>query len=142
MTDTLLVITGIGLTPYSARGLKQTLEPIEAAKGHLVRTVNGGFLDLSPPQFRKYKSQITCDDMNAPALDGVFEGLAVTVDCVAELPYPTGGTPNRPVVDDSSREDGAFTFYRPRLDMVVLDWQVTTDEWGAAVGWRLDLEEA
>jgi hypothetical protein len=57
--DTLLVLTGIGIPDYSARGLTQTLEPIEAALSQR-RTVNGGLKDLSFAQFRKYKSSISC----------------------------------------------------------------------------------
>lgn len=139
MAETLLVISGVGFAPWAAAGLKQTLTLIDAAKGHLARTVNGRLVDLTPPQFAKYRSTITCDDRDTPLFDGVFPGLEVTVDCVAELAYLTGGAPVRPVV--ASRTAGAVTFYRPRLDMMVTDWQTATDEWGAIVSWQLDLEE-
>lgn len=142
MTTTLLVLTGIGVTPYSARGLTQTLEPIPGSVA-LRRTVNGALIDVSAPQFRKYQSTISCTDQQAPALNGVFPGLQVTVDCVAELAYATsGGSPDRTVVPGSSRTEDAFTFYRPRLVMIVTGYRTTTDEYGAAVGWQLDLEEA
>jgi hypothetical protein len=66
----------------------------------------------------------------------------VTVDCVAELSYKTAvGSPDRPVVTDSSRTDGDWTFYRPQLTMRVTSYSTQTDEYGAAVGWQLDLEE-
>jgi hypothetical protein len=140
MTETLLTITGL-VTPYSARGLDQVLEPIPQASA-MRRTVNGALVDLSVPQMRKYRSTITCNDMNAPAIDDVWPGQQVTVDCVAELAYVTsGGSADRTVVPGSSRTSGDFTFYRPRLTMRVRSFQTTTDEWGAAVGWTLELEE-
>lgn len=135
-----LVISGIDLPPASIRGVRQTLDPLDQAT-HIMRTVNGAALDLSAPQFRKYRSTITCEDQQVPALDGVWPGKVVTVDCIAELAYRTiGGTPVRPVV--SSRVDGDFTFYRPRLTMVVMVYSVDHDEWGASESWQLELEEA
>jgi hypothetical protein len=138
--DTLLVLTGIGVPDYSARGLTQTLEPIEAAIS-LRRTVNGGLKDLSFAQFRKYKSSISCRDQEPPAVDGVWPGRVVTVDCIAELSYPTGGSPARPVVSGSTRTQGGFVFYRPQLQMLVTGFSTNRDEYGADVQWQMDLEE-
>lgn len=138
---TLLVISGPGMPPYAARGLKQTLDPIDAA-GALARTVNGALIDLSPQQMRKYKSTISCTDLDGPALDGIWPGMVLTVDCVPELGYVTaGGTPERTVVEGSSRVTSLWTYYRPRLTMIVVNYTVDTDEYGAAVAWTLDLEE-
>jgi hypothetical protein len=140
MSDTLLVITGL-ITPYSARGLRQTLVPIRQS-GNIRRTVNGELVDLSIDLFQKYASTITCNDQRVPALDGVWPGMELTVDCVAELSYPTsGGSAGRTVVSGSSRTEGAFTFYRPRLTMLVVDYQTILDEYRVDVGWTLDLEE-
>jgi len=137
---TLLELSGIGVSPYSARGLSQTLDPIAAAS-QLRRTVNGNLKDLSAPQFRKYVSAISCNDQNAPALDGVWPGLELTVDCVATLSFKTGGTPQRPVVPGSLRTEGEFTIYRPRLLMKVVSYSEQEDEWGAVISWTLNLEE-
>ena len=138
---TLLVISGNGVPTFASRGLTQTLDPI-AASSVLRRTVNGGLIDLSPPQMRKYKSTITCTDINGPALDGVWPGDTVTVDCVPELAYLTiSGTPERPVVTGSERVVGDHTYYRPQLVMRVVQYTTSTDEYGAAVAWQLDLEE-
>jgi hypothetical protein len=140
--ETLLVLSGPGVQPYSARGLKQTLTPIGAAANNR-RTINGDLLDLSQQQFRKYASTISCSDQLAPALDGVWPGLVLTVDCVAELAYKTvGGTPARTVVSGSSRTDGAYTFYRPRLTMRVMNYNMDEDEYGRVLAWSLELEEA
>lgn len=140
--ETILVISGIGVSPYSARGLSQTLEPIQTGN-EVLRTINGSLIDMSAPQFRKYKSTITGNDQEPPALDDVWAGLAVQVDCVSTLSYLTlGGTPGRPVVPGSSRVSGLFTIYRPRLQMVVMSFSQNEDEYGAAIGWTLNLEEA
>jgi hypothetical protein len=138
--DTLLVLSGIGIPDYSARGVTQTLQPIEAAAS-LRRTVNGALKDLSFPQFRKYRSNIACVDQEPPAVDGVWPGRVVTVDCVAELSHPLAGTPSRTVVPGSNRTEGEFVFYRPRLQMLVLGFSLNKDEYGAAVQWQMDLEE-
>jgi hypothetical protein len=112
--DTLLVISGMGFSPYAARGLTQTLAPIEQAK-QLRRTASGKLVDVSVAQFRKYRSMISCTDQRAPAIDGIWPGMVVTVSCIAELSYPIGGTPSRPVVSGSMREEAGFVFYRPIL---------------------------
>lgn len=143
---TLLVITAMGVPPYSARGLTQTLQPIAAA-AQVRRTVNGDLIDVSASQFRKYRSTIACADQQAPALDGIWPGMTVTVDCVSELAYLTdGGSPERTLAEEDSatpatRTEGEFTFYRPQLEMLVLDHRQQTDEYGAVVSWQLDLEE-
>lgn len=138
--DTLLVLTGIGIPAYSARGLTQTLEPIGAA-GFLARTVNGALRNLSSTQFHKYQSAISCTDLQAPALEGIWPGQIVIVECVAELCYPVGGSPSRSFVSGSERSDGAFIFYRPVLEMMVVGLTTTADEWGATFQWQLTLEE-
>jgi len=138
---TLLSLSGEGVPPYSARGLTQTLEPIPAA-ANARRTVNGELIDTSVEELRKYQSTIQCNDQQAPAFDGIWPGQILTVDCVSELAYKTsGGSPSRTVVEGSSRVDGDYTFYRPQLTMMVVNWTASKDEWGAQVGWTLALEE-
>lgn len=138
--STLLELVGIGIPPYSARGLTQTLEPIDGA-GNVVRAIDGSLLDLSYPPFQKYKSSISCGDQTPPAVDGIWPGKVVTVSCAAELSYPDGGAPLRPVVPGSARLEAGFWFYRPVLSMRVMSFNVSTDEWGAAVSWSMELEE-
>jgi hypothetical protein len=138
---TLLEISGIDLPHYATRGVTQTLEPIDQAK-QTKRTVNGVLKDVSAAQFQKYKSSITCTDQQDPGLNGIWPGQIVTVDCIAELSYKTsGGSADRAVVGGSSRTDGDWTFYRPQLSMRVTSYSTQTDEYGASVGWQLDLEE-
>jgi hypothetical protein len=140
--ETLLTISGDGVPSYSARGITQTLEPIDAAK-NLRRTVNGALIDLSASQFKKYRSEITCTDKDAPAFDAVEIGDTVTIGCVEELGYLTsGGSPARPVVSGSSRTVGAWTYYRPELTMVVVGKAQSFDEYGAVESWTLELEES
>ena len=139
--STNLALTGIGVAPYSARGLRQSLTPIPQA-AVLARTVNGALVDLSLPSFRKYATTITGSDQLAPVCDGVWPGKQVVVDCIAELSYVTaGGTPARAVVSGSSREEGAITYYRPQLTMRVTSFTAEEDEWGRAVNWTMTLEE-
>lgn len=112
--DTELTITGIDLVPYSARGLTQTLEPIDQS-AVLKRTINGNLHDVSMAQFRKYKSTITCTDREAPELTGIYPGQQVTVGCIAA--------------------------HKPTLEMRVVSFQTSFDEWNADNAWTLVLEE-
>lgn len=138
---TVLALTAIGVPPYSARGLTQSLNAIQQA-AQLKRTINGALKDLSEEQFHKYASTITGDDQQPPAVDGVWPGLQVTIDCIAELSYKTaGGSPQRTVVAGSSRTEGDFTFYRPQLTMLITDFKIERDEYGAQVQWSMSLEE-
>jgi hypothetical protein len=138
---TVLRLWGIGVPPYSARGLRQTLTPI-AASQQIRRTVNGGLIDLSHAQFRKYASTITGNDQRPPGVDGIWPGQQVTVDCIQELAYPEyDGGNAREEVPGSKHQEAGWWFYRPRLHMVVQSFSVETDEYGATVGWTMELEE-
>src|SRR5215831_1948082 len=99
---TLLKLFGMGVPPYSARGLSQTLKPIEQA-GNVVRAIDGSLLDLSYAPFRKYKSEITCSDQTAPAISGIWPGQLLTVYCVAELAFDEYGSAQRSEVPGSMR---------------------------------------
>src|SRR5262245_53247805 len=138
--QTALVLSVMGVPLYSARGLSQTLEPIDAA-ANMRRSINGILTDVAHTQFRKYKSKISCTDQRAPAFDGAWPGLTVVVDCVAYLCYPITGSPDRTVIAGSSYTEGSFTFYRPRLTMMIIANSAKTDEWDATVPWEIDLEE-
>lgn len=141
MSDTLLSFSGIGVPPYSTRGATQTLDPIDIA-ANLRRTVNGVLKDISFDGFHKYKSSISCSDQRVPAVDGVWPGKQIVVDCVQELCYLTaGGTPSRTAVPGSSRVEGDYTFYRPRLTMLVTALTSSLDEYSATTSWQMTLEE-
>lgn len=138
---TYLSLSGVGVPPYSARGLKQSYAPIQQSS-QLRRTVNGALVDLGLEEFQKFSSTISCTDQQPPACDGVWPGRQITVDCLFHLCYKTsGGTPSRTVVSGSSYTDGDYTFYRPQLTMMVVSYNVDEDEWGAEVGWSMQLEE-
>ena len=68
--------------------------------------------------------------------------MQLTVDCVAELGYATAsGTPQRPAVPGSERVSGAWSYFRPRLEMRVVQYSVSRDEYGALTAWSLELAE-
>lgn len=140
-SPTVLSLVGMGVPPYSARGLTQSLTPIGEA-AHLARTINGELLDLSYEPFQKYRSTITGADQRPPAVDGVWPGKLVIVDCISELTV-LGGPPfgREPVDYTSIRSENGFSTYRPRLVMMVTNWTMEGDEWAAGVTWTLDLEE-
>lgn len=139
--STLLKMTGVGLPPYAARGITQTLAPIDAASQN-VRTINGELADFSFEQFRKYASTLSASDQEPPAMDGVWPGMEVIVECAAELAFRTSSeAPARPYVPDSLREEGDYTFYRPILQMRIMSWEGSFQEWAAEQSWSITLEE-
>ena len=132
-----------GVNPFSARGLRGTLAPIALAQGDdkMARTVNGGLVDISAPQMRKYRVEIAGDDQAPAALNGLWVGMQVTVNCMVELAHRTGTVASRPAVAGSTRVEGDYTYYQPSLIMRVVEWQTERQEWAAAVSWSLALEE-
>ena len=138
---TALRLHGMGVPPYSARGLSQTLTPI-AESQQLFRTINGDLDDHSLVQFRKFSTTITGSDQAPPALNGVWPGTQIIVDCIVEIAYETStGQPDRQEVAGSIRYEGDYTFYRPQLTMKLVNFEVNKDEYGAQVGWSLELAE-
>lgn len=130
-----------GVPLYSTRDASQILHPIPASQD-MARTVNGVMTDLSDLiTFRKFASEISCTDFNSPPFDGFWPGMTVTVDCVAELCYGTGGSASRPAVSGSSYVLGAFTVYRPQIIFKIIDYQITMKEWASETSWTLSLEE-
>jgi hypothetical protein len=143
MSETLLIMSTIGVPLYSARGLTQSLTPVSAAKPEPRRTINGELRWLGLTQMQKYDSVITCTDQQAPSFDGVWPGMAVLVNCVQELAYLTaGGSPGRTVVPGSTpRTSGDFTYYYPQIAFMVLDFEQGMDEYRHDYQWRLSLRE-
>lgn len=84
MTDTNLTFsTGPYLGAFAARGISESLKPIDA--GRVARTINGALVNLGLSQHRKYALSITFADVQPVGLDGVYKGMAVTVGCISEL---------------------------------------------------------
>jgi hypothetical protein len=138
---TLLVMSGIGVPLYSARGLKQTLTPVQPAQ-QVRRTINMEAVDLSLATAKKYDTTISASDVAPPAFDDVWPGMQVTIDCVAELSYLTaGGSPARTVVSGSSRVVGNYTIYRPQLVMLITAMSSSISEWEAGREWSLSATE-
>jgi hypothetical protein len=137
--STLLVISGAGLPPYSARGLTQSLGFIQQAVQQR-RTINGKMLDLSLEQFRLFTSTISGADQRPPF--AYVPGTVVTVDCLSYLAFKTsGGSPERDRVPGSDKVEGAWTYYRPRLQMMCGPISISEEEWVAGVSWSMTLEE-
>jgi hypothetical protein len=133
-----------GVNPYSARALRGTMTPIDLARGpdKVARTVNGTLVDISAPQMRKYRLEASGEDMAAPALDGLWVGMQVTVNSHVELAYLTAsGGPARTPVTGSESVDGAYTYYCPQFSMRIVELQIDRQEWAAVVSWSLTLEE-
>jgi hypothetical protein len=139
--QTFLVFSESGIPFYSTRDATQTLRPVQES-ADIARTVNGTLVDLSDlSTYRKFMSEISASDLHSPAFDGFWPGMVMTVDCVCELCYMTGGSPSRPVVSGSQYTLDGFTVYRPQIVFRVLDYQVSFREWAAETSWTLSLAE-
>lgn len=120
---TLLSIDGITFPDDAVKGISVTLKP-DSVTGSLERDVNGTLVDLTISGFQKYRASISCTDMAAPDLTGIFKGSGPhTVVLIQNL-----GAPNN--------SDGTLT-----LSMMVDDFEVATQEWEATVDWSLELVE-
>lgn len=129
---TLVSITGDTAFPdnflgdYAARGLTMSLAQIDAAK-RMRRTINGDLRDVSRAQFKKYQATIQCSDHDSPPLTDAPAGTIVTVVCLPEMGTHGEDTNGDPVT--------------LQLEMMIADWQVDRDEWGAQTGWSLVMLE-
>lgn len=126
---TLLSLTraGFELSDYAARGVKMDMAPIDAA-GHVRRDINGNLVNLSRVQLQKYKFTVSCQDQESPgfAADSsseipVWPGDTFTLICIPQL---------------GAAEQQTYT-----VMVISPGWQVQTDEYGADVGWTLNLEQ-
>jgi hypothetical protein len=144
--ETLLTIHTVSdghivLPLYAARGLTQTLEPIDGSMFQ-ARTVNAEMIDLSVSRFRKFKSVITGKDQRPPSRDDIWPGRIVSVGCAYLLSYPTvGGSPSRTEVSGSSYTEGSFTFYQPLITFMIGKPTGLFEEWQAGYEWSIPMEE-
>lgn len=165
--ETQLVISQGGFPPLSARGCEQELVPLSL--GQFRRTINGDLVFLGF-RGKRYKSIISCQDKAVLATDGLEPGTIVNINCIQRLWQKAKGskvTLDRSPVKHSisaidagkktipilslngqeimleveSEDQESFISYRPILEMRVIRYSLTTNEWGGKTGWRLELEE-
>jgi hypothetical protein len=169
MGETDLILGVAGLPPESARNCRQELSPVP--NGEFKKSVNGDLLFLETADRRRYRSVISCRDVNSPLIDGIWVGSQLTVGCIQNLwqaiepgvlkiklirPAVEGsvcavnktGTPvqfteseGNEVELQRQQPEKIFVCFRPWLTMKVVDFSLETDEWGMSGGWKLVLEE-
>lgn len=164
--ETILTLGNLAIPTGSARGITQSLQPID--NGDIKRTVNGSLVDLTRPLNRKYESQLRCSDMATPAIAELWKGQTLLVGCISILnqnvdPVSTNVTLIRDPVAGSvfgfeadgtkvipdtviGRDvvfptDVANVEFRPELTMMVMATSTDTDEYAAEEGWSIDFEE-
>ena len=170
MSETDLVIEGMGqhspFPRFSARECSQTLMPLPS--GSLRRTINGELVRVGGRTHQKFCSIITCKDQTTPAFGNFWAGAYVKVGCIQTLTQSIPALassvvlerdPLKVCVQDTKGVEilnpryegktvflppdfpGGFVTYNPWLEMLVKTYRLETDEWGATVGWTLELEE-
>lgn len=163
--ETELILSQGGLPPLSARGCIQELMPIES--GVLRRTIDGRLIYAGHSRTHKYRSIICCEDKAGLALEGLWRGSLLRVGCIQRLWQKAHGasvslerdpvegsvfavTPGqeRVIIQEMAgrkivleNEGGVFVSYCPWLEMRVVTFSLTTNEWGLKAGWKLILEE-
>ena len=168
MSETNLILGIAGLPPESARNCIQELSPIP--NGEFKKSVNGNLMFLETTERRKYRSVISCCDVNTPIIDKLWIGSQINVGCIqnlwqAILPGETQIKLIRPAVagsvntvnnfgepipfhllDNDLRlyepcNDKIFVCFRPWLVMQITNFVLRTNEWDMEGGWKLELEE-
>lgn len=120
---TLLSIDSLTFSDYATRGITCSLRP--EPNGNLERDWNGNLIDLTIENFRKYQVSIACTDQEGPPFADVWKGSG---------PYTVRLVPQ--LIGDVPSTDNILT-----LSMMVDDWNISRDEYGAETGWQLDLRE-
>src|SRR5262249_14853622 len=118
---TLLAIDGIDFGDYAVRGITMTLTPIDQEKA-FARDCLGILRDISVPQFRCFKTTITCTDNDAPELTNIYIGAVVTITCIPGI----SGSYDSPIVTFAA---------------MVTGWNTSRQEWDATVAWQLEAEQ-
>jgi hypothetical protein len=168
MSETNLILGVAGLPPESARNCQQELYPIPNGEFH--KSINGNLLYLESNERKRYRSVISCKDINSPLIDGIWVGTQLTVGCIQHLWQAINHGEHtvrliRPPVEESvsvvnscgkairfelegdevnlleSYNEKIFVCFRPWLIMLVIDFSLETNEWGMSGGWKLILEE-
>jgi hypothetical protein len=134
---------GPGVNPYSAIGLTGKLQPIAMASGNdkIARTVNGKAIDISAPQMRKYRLEISGSAMSPPAIEGLFAGVLVNVNSNVEIALANGQVASRSAGPYGVRTEGGYTYLAYAFQMIVIDADIQRDEWTQMVSWHIILEE-
>ncbi|MDR1361865.1 MAG: hypothetical protein LBJ16_01455 [Holosporaceae bacterium] len=168
MIETNLMLGIEGLPPESARNCVQELFPIP--NGEFKRSINGDLLFLESSEKKKYRSVISCRDVNSPLADKIWIGSRISVGCIQNLwqsivpgevkiqllrppvqdsvlAFNAAGDPERFILSDNALEllesstEKIFVSFRPWLSMNVIDFSMETDEWAMTGCWKLTLEE-
>ena len=168
MGETNLILGVAGLPPESARNCQQELSPIPNCE--FKKSINVDLLFLETHERKRYKSVITCKDINSPIIDGIWVGSQISVGCIQNLwqainPGESKVRLIRPAVEGSVcavnnlgdaipfrlvddevefnkiHYEKIFLCFRPWLIMLVINFSLDTDEWGMSGGWKIVLEE-
>lgn len=116
MPSTELVIDGISIPDYAARGITVQVAPI--ASGALRRDVNGNLIDLTLPEHRKRAVSMSCSDQDAPLLLDVWRGKEIDITLIEGMGLEETG--------------GPIT-----ITAMVDVWDVRRNEWGAVTDWTM-----
>lgn len=154
-TDTDLVIVGRRIPAASMRGLKGDITPI--ANGVIIEMLDGSMRDQTVEEARKFEISLSCEDVNAPPVWGLWVGSILEIDFPLIIAQPVGEEPLRPAAAGSvfytDAEDNlevpegdpraAWRNYKPHLRIMLSEpWKLGFDEWSASTTLSLKGREA
>ena len=163
------IILGIaGLPQERAKNCVQELFPV--VNGEFKKSINGNLIFVETFNRQRYRSIISCSDLNSPIINKIWIGTEINVGCIQNLcqvihPGETVLDLVRPAVSNSIRvtnclgqsvlhsvlgnqillqkpnDQKIFVSFRPWLTMLVTNFSMKTNEWKMESGWTLELEE-
>lgn len=162
LNPTAFAIQGVGVIPFSARGLDIEVQKI--ANGKIVYDVWGVAHSTARAEFDLFEVKVSCEDIWPPGFVALRKGQLLTVQldsCFIEPLNgngPQGGNvQSRPATGDGVQlmdvngatvtpVDGVaagavWQRYAPVLNVMLLDWSFKHNEHGAVTSWSLHLME-
>ncbi len=163
------IILGIaGLPQERSKNCVQELFPV--VNGEFKKSINGNLIFVETSNRQKYRSIISCSDLNSPIIDKIWIGTQINVGCIQNLcqviqPGETVLDLVRPAVANSIRvtncsgqsvshsvsknqillkkpnDKKIFVSFRPWLTMLVTNFSMKTNEWKMESVWKLESEE-
>lgn len=163
------IILGIaGLPQERTRNCVQELFPV--ANGEFKKSINGNLIFVETSDRQKYRSIISCNDLNSSIIDKIWIGTQINIGCIQNLcqvirPGETVLDLIRPAVANSIRvinhlgqsvshsvlgnqiilqkpnDQKIFVSFKPWLTMLVTNFSMKTNEWKMENGWKLESEE-
>ena len=155
--DTKLAIAETAIVPASMRGLKGDIQPID--NGPIIEMEDWSLRDMTDPAGRLFEGTLTCTDLRAPPVWGMWKGQILNIDFPDDVyeslalvpvqlrPHAAGSLhyldADEAFEVPANDPRATFRVYRPKLRIMIVEpWKVDFDEWEATNAFTLKWKEA